>query len=201
MDETGREPTPEEAALTVILNAAFAGDGPASRQLWEAVYEDLRAMARRSVARESSQAGLEPTQVVHEVFLKLHGSSPEKWDSRRHFFGAAVRAMERFLIDQARERGAAKRGGGTTPVSLSVFAGELADYEHATRAASDGLVAALQDLAEIDPAAAEVARLRWLVGLNSEQVADILECSVRKVQLDWRFAKAFLQRRLSEADE
>lgn len=201
MDETGREPTPEEAALTVILNAAFAGDGPASRRLWEAVYEDLRAMARRSVARESSQAGLEPTQVVHEVFLKLHGSSPEKWDSRRHFFGAAVRAMERFLIDHARERGAAKRGGGTTPVSLSVFAGELADYEHATRAASDGLVAALQDLAEIDPAAAEVARLRWLVGLNSEQVADILECSVRKVQLDWRFAKAFLQRRLSEADE
>ena len=62
-------------------------------------------------------------------------------------------------------------------------------------------MAALQDLAEIDPAAAEVARLRWLVGLNSEQVADILECSVRKVQLDWRFAKAFLQRRLSEADE
>ena len=200
MDDSTKEPSPEEAALTVILNAAFAGDGPASRQLWEAVYEDLRAMARRSVANESSQAGLEPTQVVHEVFLKLHGSSPDKWDNRRHFFGAALRAMERFLIDHARERRTLKRGGGATPVSLSVFAGELADYDHATRAASDGLVAALQDLAEIDATAAEVARLRWLVGLNSQQVADILECSVRKVQLDWRFAKAYLQRRLSETD-
>ena len=201
MDETGREPSPEEAALTVILNAAFAGDGAASRRLWEAVYEDLRAMARRSVARESAKAGLEPTQVVHEVFLRLHGSSPDHWDSRRHFFGAAVRAMERFLIDHARERGAAKRGGGATPLSLSVFAGELADYEHATRAASDGLVAALEELAAIDESAAEVARLRWLVGLSSEQVATILDCSVRKVQLDWRFAKAFLQRRLAESDE
>jgi len=201
MDETGREPSPEEAALTVILNAAFAGDGAASRRLWEAVYEDLRAMARRSVARESAKAGLEPTQVVHEVFLRLHGSSPDHWDSRRHFFGAAVRAMERFLIDHARERGAAKRGGGATPLSLSVFAGELADYEHATRAASDGLVAALEELAAIDESAAEVARLRWLVGLSSEQVATILDCSVRKVQLDWRFAKAFLQRRLADSDE
>ncbi len=192
---------PEEAALTVILNAAFAGDEAASRRLWEAVYEDLRAMARRAVASESPQAGLEPTQVVHEVFLRLNGASPDRWDNRRHFFGAAVRAMERFIIDHARERRALKRGGGTNPASLSVFAGELGAYEQATRAASDGLVAALQDLAELDPQAAEVARLRWLVGLSSEQVAGILDCSIRKVQLDWRFAKAFLQRRLAESDE
>lgn len=201
MDESTREPSPEEAALTVILNAAFGGDGAAARQVWEAVYEDLRAMARRSVAKESAAAGLEPTQVVHEVFLRLHGSSPAAWDNRRHFFGAATHAMTRFLIDHARERTAAKRGGGSTPASLSVFAGELADYDQATQAASDGLVAALQELAAIDAAAAEVARLRWLVGLTSEQVATILDCSVRKVQLDWRFAKAYLQRRLSELGE
>lgn len=200
MDDSTREPSPEEAALTVILNAAFGGDTAAARQLWEAVYDDLRAMARRSVAKEFS-SDLEPTQVVHEVFLRLHGSSPSSWDNRRHFFGAAVRAMERFLIDHGRHRSAAKRGGGATPVSLSVFAGELGGYEEATRAASDGLVAALQDLAEIDDGAAEVARLRWLVGLSTEQVASILDCSTRKVQLDWRFAKAYLQRRLSEIDE
>lgn len=200
MDESSEEPTPEEAALTVILNAAFGGDDAASRKLWDAVYEDLRAMAHRSVAKESSQE-LEPTQVVHEVFLRLNGSSLASWDNRRHFFGAAVRAMERFLVDHARERKAAKRGGGMTPVSLSVFAGELGGYDEATRAASDGLIASLEELAAIDEAAAEVARLRWLVGLSSEQVATILECSVRKVQLDWRFAKAFLQRRLAEIDE
>ncbi len=191
---------PEEAALTVILNAAFGGDGAAARQLWEAVYEDLRAMAHRSVAKESSPE-LEPTQVVHEVFLRLNGASPSSWDNRRHFFGAAVRAMERFLIDHARERGAVKRGGGKTPVSLSVFAGELGGYDEATQAESDGLVTALGELAALDEGAAEVARLRWLVGLKSEQVATILGCSVRKVQLDWRFAKAFLQRRLAESEE
>lgn len=200
MSEASRDPTPEEAALTVVLNAAFDGDDEAARRLWEAVYEDLRVMAQRAVSKESPTAGLAPTQVVHEVFLRLHGSAPSGWDDRRHFFGAAVRAMERFLVDHGRERHALKRGGGTIPVSLSVYAGELADFRHATRAASDGLVSAVQDLEAIDPDAAEVARLRWLVGLSSEQVADIRECSIRKVQLDWRFAKAFLQRRLAETD-
>ena len=87
------------------------------------------------------------------------------------------------------------------PILLSVLAGELSDYETATHAASEGLVPALHRLSEIDENAAEVARLRWLVGLTSEQVAVILECSVRKVQLDWRFAKAFLQRELAEVND
>lgn len=201
MSDPGRQREPDDEALTVVLNAALEGDEEAGRRLWEAVYEDLRTMARSAVASESVKNELEPTQVVHEVFLRLTGSAPETWDGRRHFFGAAVRAMERFLVDHARRRKAFKRGGGRMPVSLSVLAGELADFDHATAAASDGLVAGLERLAEIDAGAAEVARLRWLVGLSSEQVAQVLECSVRKVQLDWRFARAFLQRELSESED
>ena len=169
--------------------------------MWEAVYEDLRLMARTAVAKESSNADLEATQVVHEVFLRLHGSPPGEWDGRRHFFGAAVRAMQQFLVDHGRRRSTLKRGSGVQPIMLSVLAGELSDYETATHAASEGLVPALEKLSAIDENAAEVARLRWLVGLTSEQVAVILECSVRKVQLDWRFAKAFLQRELAEVGD
>ena len=198
-DPPSSQPPPENA-LTVILNAALEGDEAAGRRMWEAVYEDLRTMARTAVSRESSAADLEPTQVVNEVFLRLHGSPPSAWDGRRHFFGAAVRAMQQFLVDHGRKRSALKRGGGANPVLLSVLAGELADYEIATSAAAEGLVPALTRLAEVDSQAAEVARLRWLIGLTSEQVASILDCSVRKVQLDWRFAKAYLQREIMETD-
>ena len=191
----------DENALTMILNAALEGDEAAGRRMWEAVYEDLRMMARTAVAKESSAGELEATQVVHEVFLRLHGSPPNEWDDRRHFFGAAVRAMQQFLIDHGRRRTALKRGSGVQPILLSVLAGELSDYETATHAASEGLIPALERLSRIDENAAEVARLRWLTGLTSEQVAVILDCSVRKVQLDWRFARAFLQRELSEAKD
>ena len=201
MQFPGPDQSNDENALTVILNAALEGDEAAGRRMWEAVYEDLRLMARTAVAKESPIGELEATQVVHEVFLRLHGSPPGEWDGRRHFFGAAVRAMQQFLVDHGRRRAALKRGSGVQPILLSVLAGELSDYETATHAASEGLVPALERLSEIDENAAEVARLRWLVGLTSEQVAVILECSVRKVQLDWRFAKAFLQRELAEAND
>ena len=201
MSSPGPDSFHEENALTIILNAALDGDEAAGRRMWEAVYEDLRLMARTAVAKESSNADLEATQVVHEVFLRLHGSPPGEWDGRRHFFGAAVRAMQQFLVDHGRRRSTLKRGSGVQPIMLSVLAGELSDYETATHAASEGLVPALEKLSAIDENAAEVARLRWLVGLTSEQVAVILECSVRKVQLDWRFAKAFLQRELAEVGD
>ena len=201
MTVPGSSQSEEENALTVILNAALEGDEAAGRRMWEAVYEDLRLMARTAVAKESPLGELEATQVVHEVFLRLHGSPPSEWDGRRHFFGAAVRAMQQFLVDHGRRRTALKRGSGAQPILLSVLAGELSDYETATHAASEGLVPALERLSGVDENAAEVARLRWLVGLTSEQVAVILECSVRKVQLDWRFAKAFLQRELAEAKD
>ena len=183
--------------LTQIFNAALEGDEQAARQIWAIIYEDLRHLAGSALRRDSPVSGLEATQVVHEVFLRMSKSSPEKWDNRRHFFGSVIRSMEQFLIDHARERKAVKRGSGQQSVSLSLFAGELADFDHATSAESTGLLAAIEELDRIDPDAADVARLRWLMGLSTGQVALVLECSVQKVRRDWTFARAFLQRHLA----
>lgn len=200
-----REESPSSSAgehgLTVILNAALDGDVSAGRRMWEAVYEDLRTMARSALAKEYAGEEIEATMVVHEVFLRLQGSPPSQWQGRRHFFGAAVRAMQQFLVDHGRKRSALKRGGQSHPILLSVMAGELGNYETAFRAAEDGLIPALDRLASVDEQSAEVARLRWIIGLKSEQVAELLGCSIRKVQMDWRFARAYLQRELCEARE
>lgn len=190
------EKTPQE--LTQIFNAALDGDEQSARQMWGLIYEDLRHLAASALRRDSPVSGLEATQVVHEVFLRMAGSSPEKWENRRHFFGSAIRAIEQFLIDHARERKALKRGSGRRPVSLSVLAGELADFDRATSAESIGLITAIEQLDQIDPDAADAARLRWLAGLSNGQVALVLECSVQKVRRDWTFARAFLQRHLAE---
>ncbi|MCP4835522.1 MAG: hypothetical protein GY895_12260 [Phycisphaera sp.] len=179
----------------------MTGDDDAARQMWIMVYEDLRIMAGNSLRRGSGENGIEPTEVVHEVFIRIARNAPASWDSRRHFFGAAIRAMEQFLIDRSRGRKALKRGGGKAAVSLSILAGELADYDRATEVASRGLIGAIDDLFKIDANAAEIARFRWFMGLNNEQTASILEIPVSRVRRDWTFAKAFLQRRLAEADE
>jgi RNA polymerase sigma factor (TIGR02999 family) len=189
------------AELTSIFNDALAGDDKAARQMWAMVYEDLRIMAGNSLRRGSGDGGLEPTEVVHEVFLRIARNAPASWDNRRHFFGAAIRAMEHFLIDRSRGRKALKRGGGKAPVSLSILAGELVDYDRATEVASRGLIGAIDDLFKIDANAAEIARFRWFMGLNNEQTASILEIPVSQVRRDWTFAKAFLQRRLADSDE
>ena len=183
--------------LTQIFNAALEGDEQAARRMWGLIYEDLRNLAANVLRRDSPASGLEATQVVHEVFLRMSQSSPEKWDSRRHFFGSAIRAMEQFLVDHARERKAIKRGSGRAPISLSVLAGELADFDHAASAESSGLITAIEELDWIDSDAADTARLRWLMGLSNGQVALVLECSVQKVRRDWTFARAFLQRHLA----
>ena len=167
--------------------------------MWGMVYEDLRLMAVSALKQESDSIGLQPTQVVHEVFIRLDRNSSQDWDDRRHFFGAAVRAMEQFLIDHARKRKALKRGSGRNPISLSVLAGELACFVHAEEAESQGLIGALAKLADVDPNAAEVTRFRWLLGMTIDQTASLLGRSKTDVRRDWTFARAFLQRCLSES--
>ena len=194
-------PDRQEAELTAIINAAMGGSASAAADMWGMVYEDLRLMAAGAIKQESNESGLQPTQVVHEVFIRLDRNSSRDWDDRRHFFGAAVRAMEQFLIDHARKRKALKRGAGRSPISLSVLAGELACFVHAEEAESRGLIGALEKLADVDPGAAEVTRFRWLMGMTIEQTASLLDRSSSDVRRDWTFARAFLQRCLSESTE
>lgn len=192
-------PDRQEVELTAIINAAMNGNASAASDMWGMVYEDLRLMAASALKQESDSIGLQPTQVVHEVFIRLDRNSSQDWDDRRHFFGAAVRAMEQFLIDHARKRKALKRGAGRNPISLSVLAGELACFVHAEEAESQGLIGALAKLADVDPNAAEVTRFRWLLGMTIDQTASLLGRSKTDVRRDWTFARAFLQRCLSES--
>jgi len=184
------------APLTRILNTAIEGDHSAADAAWTAVYDDIHRMARSSLCHESPATQLQPTMLVHEVFLRLNRYHPNAWDNRRHFFGAAARCMQQYLIDQARHRTAKRRGGGRRKCSITVMAGELATWDTATSSEIPGLIGAIESLDEESPRAAEVARLRFILGLTVQQVATILEVSDRTIKKDWSFARAWLRRAL-----
>jgi RNA polymerase sigma factor (TIGR02999 family) len=188
------------AGLTGILNRALEGDDHAAQDAWAAVYDDVHCMATAAISREGHATQMQPTMLVHEVFLKLDRHHPDAWDSRRHFFGAVSRCIQQYLVDQARHRSAKRRGGGRAKLSLSVMAGELATWDLATSHSVPGLIMALHKLEQDSPRAAEVARLRYILGLNVRQVAGIIETSDRTVKKDWAYARAWLRRALDRLD-
>ena len=190
--------------LTSLLNLALTGDNSAAERAWSEVYGEVRAIAASAIAQEagagSPTADLHPTGLVNEIFLRIGRNPPRAWDSRRHFFGAVALACEQVLVDLARTRKALKRGGGKAPVPLTFVAGELADESKARTAAEYGLPAALAALARDYPRAAEVARLRYMLGLPNAEVAKILGVSESTVEKDWAFARAWLRRELDRAE-
>jgi RNA polymerase sigma factor (TIGR02999 family) len=190
--------------LTSTLNLALAGDAAAAERAWTEVYAEVRTIAAAAIARQDSggaaAADLHPTGLVHEIFLRIGRNPPIAWDSRRHFFGTVAQACEQVLIDLARTRKALKRGGGKAPVPLTFVAGELANTDNARTAAEFGLPAALDALARDYPRAAEVARLRYVLGMPSLEVAKILGVSDSTVEKDWAFARAWLRRALDRAE-
>ena len=190
--------------LTSLLNLALTGDNSAAERAWSEVYGEVRAIAASAIAGEtggnSVSADLHPTGLVHEIFLRIGRNPPRAWDSRRHFFGAVALACEQVLVDLARTRKALKRGGGKAPVPLTFVAGELANESKARTAAEYGLPAALAALARDYPRAAEVARLRYMLGLPNAEVAKILGVSGSTVEKDWAFARAWLRRELDRAE-
>lgn len=186
--------------LTSLFNSALSGDAAAAERAWSEVYGELRAMAAAVIAREPGAAAaardLDPTGVVHEIFLRIGRSPPPVWESRRHFFGAASQACGQVLVDLARSRRARKRGGGREAVPLTFVAGELADVDRAFAAAELGLAAALDRLGERHPRAAEVARMRYVLGMATAEVAAVLGVSGSTVDKDWALARAWLRREL-----
>lgn len=189
--------------LTSLFNEGLAGDAASAERAWSEVYGELRSMAAAAIARETgaNAAGrdLDPTGVVHEIFLRIGRSPPPCWESRRHFFGAASQACSQILVDLARARRARKRGGGREAVPLTFVAGELEDARRAFAAADLGLAAALERLGNDHARAAEVARLRYVIGLGTVQVATLLGVSPSTVEKDWAFARAWLRRELDSA--
>lgn len=183
---------PSISELTTILGAIQRGEAKAGEELLPLVYEELRKLAASKMARESPGQTLQPTALVHEVWLKLAGSESQRWKDRSHFFGAAAEAMRRILIDKAREKAAMKRGAGQASEELHETKIEL-------RAPADEILAvheALDALDAEDHLAAEVVKLRYFVGLTIPQVGEALGISARSADRQWAFARAWLKTRI-----
>src|SRR5574341_1206505 len=150
-------------------------------------------MAKRYMSRQREGHTLQTTALIHEAFLKLVDQSEKHFQNRAHFFGVAAQAMRHILVDYARSRGYAKRGGGAAPVPLdeaAVVSGERA----AELVALDD---ALKALAKVDPRKSRVVEMRYFGGLSVEETAEVLKVSVDMVMRDWRLAKTWLLRELS----
>jgi RNA polymerase sigma factor (TIGR02999 family) len=178
--------------VTRILSAIEQGDPHAAEELLPLVYDELRRPAAQRLAGEGAGHTLQPTALVHEAYLKLVGPGPQPpWNGRGHFFAAAAEAMRRILIDSARRKHGARRGGGRKRVDLEGLEDELvAGGEDA-----DELLAldeALARLAAADPRRAELVRLRYFAGLTLEQAAEVLGISRATADRDWAFARAWL---------
>lgn len=179
--------------VTELLKRWSSGDRDALYALVPEVYQELRRAARVRLANERDGHSLQPTDLVHEAFVRLDGYARISWRDRAHFYAVAARIMRRFLIDRARRRGAAKRGGLAHTVTLteSRVAGQSVDVD--LLALND----ALDRLAKQDPRQCEVVELRYFGGLTHGEIAEVLGISVPTVKRDWRVAKLWLRRELS----
>jgi len=178
--------------VTQILEAAGAGDERAAEQLLPLVYEELRRLAAGKMANEAPGQTLQPTALVHEAWLKLAGGARQHWESRRHFFHAAAEAMRHILIDRARKRQRERHGGGQQRVDIEEIE-VAAPVEEETLLAVDE---ALAELEKMDPAKAEVVKLKFFVGLSEGEAADVLGVSERTIERRWAYAQAWLFERM-----
>ncbi len=165
-------------------------------ELTPLVYEELRRLARHHLAGERLGQTLNTTALVHEAWLRLVTVKDTRWQDRAHFFALCAQLMRRILVDHARARLAARRGGGTQRVPLEE--GLLIGEER-----SRWMVAlddAIQDLSELDPRQGRVVELRFFGGLSAAETAEVLKVTPEAVKRDWRSAKAWLMRELSGAE-
>ena len=173
---------------------AACGSGQVG-ELLPLVYSELRRIAAVRLAQENPGQTLEPTALVHEAYVRLVGNdTPQKWDSRGHFFAAAAEAMRRILVENARRKRAQKRGGGQGRVDIDInnVAEPVRDEELlAVHEALELLVAA-------DPQAAELVKLRYFVGLTIPEAGEVLGISPRSADRLWAYARAWLRTSLNQ---
>jgi len=179
--------------VTQMLVAWSGGDERALDKLIPVVYDELRRQAARYLRRERAGHTLQTTALIHEAYLRLVDQKSVKWQNRAQFFGIAAQLMRRILVDHARAKHRAKRGGTNVRVSLS-------DATSVTGAPNLDLVEldeALKRLAELDRQQSKIVELRFFSGLNVEETAAALGISPATVKRDWRVAKAWLHREIS----
>jgi RNA polymerase sigma factor (TIGR02999 family) len=201
--DTGERPSPEGrlrppppvgmlvrmSDVTRLLDAAAAGEPHAAADLLPLVYAELRKLAHARLAGEKAGHTLQPTALVHEAYLRLvGGEQPQDWHGRGHFFAAAAEAMRRILVESARRKKRERHGGGRRRLTL-------AELDLAAQSPGDDVLAlsdALDQLAGINPRAAELVKLRYFAGLTGHEAAGVLNISPRKADQVWAYARAWL---------
>ena len=173
---------------TLLLTAVEQGDPKAAEKLLDLVYDELRRLATSKMARETPGQTLQPTELVHEAWLRLAGPTNPKFENRAHFFAAAAEAMRRILIDRARRKLTQRHGGGYERVDLD-------GQDLAAPAADQQLLAVhevLDNLAREYPVQAEVVKLRYFAGMTNEETAQVLGISVTTAKSYWTFARTWI---------
>jgi RNA polymerase sigma factor (TIGR02999 family) len=186
---------PSEPNITQLLVAWGNGDQAAFDRLAPAVHQQLHSLAARYMAGERPGHVLQTTALVNEAYVRLVDWKNVQWQSRAHFFGLAAQTMRHILVDAARTRRRAKRGGGELHVSLS----DAADVTIAKSADLVALDDALTTLEGLNPRHSRVVELRFFGGLSLKEVAHVLGVSVGTVRRDWSLAQAWLYRELNRS--
>lgn len=185
----------EPVEITRLLRAWGSGDKAALDALTPRVYGELRRIAGRYMHRETDGLTMQATALVNEAYLRLVDVTSANWQDRAHFFAVSANIMRRILVDQARARGSAKRGGAGRPVNLN-------DAPEPAAPGRDREIIALDDalnlLAEVDPRKARVIELRFFGDLSVEETAEVLGISAITVMRDWKLAKSWLQREMKK---
>ncbi len=188
------------ADVTRILEAIQAGDPHAAGQLLPLVYDELRELAARRMAREKPGQTLQATALVHEAYLRLAGQAPDRhWDHRGHFFAAAAEAMRRILVEKARHKQSRKQGGDMLHQHP-----DLDDMPGADALDPLEVLAvheALERLAVKSPRKAELVKLRYFLGCTMAETAQILGIAQATAEEDWTYARAWLRRQRLREDE
>ena len=183
--------------ITQLLMNWSQGDKAALDQLVPLVYPELRRLAKRHMDREDPAHTLQTSALINEAYLKLVDQQNVEWQNRAHFFAVAAQVMRHILVDHARTRNYAKRGGGAPKLPLDEAAA-LTEQRAGQLIALDD---ALRDLAMLDERKSQIIELRFFGGLNLEETAEVMKISPSTVQREWRAAKAWLHHTMTKTDE
>jgi RNA polymerase sigma factor (TIGR02999 family) len=185
-------PSESVQSVTQLLQAAQAGDAAAAERLMAVVYEHLHQLARARMAQLPPGQTLQPTALVHEAYMRLTDKTDVAWESRRHFFFAAARAMRDILVEQARRKAGPVRGGGRHRQELDEACAVLQPPTENILAVHE----ALEELEKQDPVKAKIVLLRYFSGLTMDETADVLGLSASTLDRKWRYIRAWLLDRL-----
>jgi RNA polymerase sigma factor (TIGR02999 family) len=179
--------------VTRLLRKWSEGDEAALEQLIPLVYDELHHLAHQHMRREKPGHFLQTSALINEAYIRLIEQPQIRWENRSHFFGIAARVMRRILVDEARKRNSAKRGGRMIQISLDEAAAISKDPAANVVALDD----ALKSLEAIDSRQSEIVELRFFGGLSIDETAEALKLSPGTVMRDWTFARAWLRQRMT----